>query len=290
MRAISTVCWLAAGLAGVTPAGAQIRASERALVAQDVDGTRITVEYARPRARGRELYGVLEPWGRSWTPGADRATTIEVSRPVTILGMPVPKGRYSVWLQLEEQGPWTFFLDSRDTIGHAAYPKPASAAYRAPVTPRDAPHTEVLTWSFPDVSTSGATLEMRWGTKAVRIPIVVQPTYRMTFTEADVAPFVGVYDFTWTDPANKNPRARFTIVWRDGRLVGLWEPVQFGAAETWLLAEGPDRFVRSLVRNGELWSTIDSSVLVFTRSDGRVTGFEMRDGAAIDGRGVRQGR
>jgi hypothetical protein len=285
---MTMVCWLAVGVAGVVPAGAQIRASERALVAQEVDGTRITVEYGRPQARGRELYGVLEPWGRSWTPGADRATTIEVSKPVTILGMSVPKGRYSVWLQLEEQGPWAFFLDPRDAIGHAAFLKPTSGQYRAPVTPISVPHTEVLTWSFPEVSTSGATLDMRWGTKAVRIPIAVQPTYAMTFSEADVAPYVGVYDFTWTDPANKNPRARFTIAWRDGRLVGLWTPAQFGATETWLLGKEPDRFVRSLVRNGELWSTFDSSVLVFTRSNGRVTGFELRDGDALDGRGVRQ--
>jgi hypothetical protein len=148
----------------------------------------------------------------------------------------------------------------------------------------------VLTWSFPEVSTSGTTLDMRWGTKAVRIPIVVQPTYAMTFAEADVAPYVGTYDFAWTDPDNKNPRSQFTIVWRGGRLVGQWTPAQFGTTETWLLGEGPDRFVRSFVPNGELWSTIESSVLVFARSDGRVTGFELRSGDEVSARGLRRDR
>ena len=61
---------------------AQIVASERALVAQTVDGTRITVDYSRPRARGRtNIYGGMEKWGITWTPGADDATTLEVSKP-----------------------------------------------------------------------------------------------------------------------------------------------------------------------------------------------------------------
>jgi hypothetical protein len=62
-------------------AGAQIVASERALVAQVVDGTRLTVDYSRPRARGRtNIYGGMEKWGRAWTPGADDATTLEFNR------------------------------------------------------------------------------------------------------------------------------------------------------------------------------------------------------------------
>jgi hypothetical protein len=79
-------------LAPVLPA--QIVASERAMVAQTVDGTRITVNYSRPRARGRtNIYGGMEKWGTTWTPGADDATTLEVSRPVQLLGLTVPKGR-----------------------------------------------------------------------------------------------------------------------------------------------------------------------------------------------------
>jgi len=45
---------LAATLLGAVPnASAQLRASERGYVAQNVDGTRVTVDYSRPRARGR---------------------------------------------------------------------------------------------------------------------------------------------------------------------------------------------------------------------------------------------
>jgi hypothetical protein len=46
------VCALSALVVPALPA--QIVASERAMVAQTVDGTRITVDYSRPRARSHE--------------------------------------------------------------------------------------------------------------------------------------------------------------------------------------------------------------------------------------------
>ena len=70
--ASAAVLWVSA--VTTAPAGAQIMASERAMVAQTVDGTRLTVDYSRPRARGRtNIYGGMEKWGITWTPGADGA-------------------------------------------------------------------------------------------------------------------------------------------------------------------------------------------------------------------------
>jgi hypothetical protein len=52
---------------------AQVRASESALVAQTIDGTRFTVEYSRPRARSRDsLFGkiVTRPSSSRWKTAA----------------------------------------------------------------------------------------------------------------------------------------------------------------------------------------------------------------------------
>ncbi|HEX9484759.1 MAG TPA: DUF2911 domain-containing protein, partial [Gemmatimonadaceae bacterium] len=69
------------------PAHAQIRASEPATFTQTIDGTKITMQYSRPRARGREtLFGSSDVvrWNEVWTPGANYATTLEVSKPVKL--------------------------------------------------------------------------------------------------------------------------------------------------------------------------------------------------------------
>src|ERR1700709_690897 len=79
---------------------AQIRASEPASVTQTVDGTRLTIEYSRPRVRGRKaLFGTkFVEWNEVGPPGANYATTLETSRDITLDGHAVQKGKYSVWM------------------------------------------------------------------------------------------------------------------------------------------------------------------------------------------------
>jgi Protein of unknown function (DUF2911) len=271
-------------------AGAQIVASERATVSQTVDGTKISVDYSRPRARGRtNIYGGMEKWGTTWTPGADDATTLDVNKPITVLGLTVPKGRYSVWFVLREREPWTFVLDPRDTLFHTDHPDSTAQQLRATFTPHTVAHTEVLTWEFPAVSTTGATLAFRWGTMGAEFPLTVMPSLPLMVGEAEAAPFVGEYTYAWTDPESKEKPSRFTVVRRDGKLFGVWEPAQFGTMrEMQLLPNGPDRFAYGFMRNGELWSTNPRMNVRFTRTNGRVSGFEYGDGTEVFARATRK--
>ena len=66
---------------------------------QIIDGTKISMEYSRPRARGRNpLFGNprVVRWNEVWTPGANWATTFEINKPITLAGRAVAKGKYSV--------------------------------------------------------------------------------------------------------------------------------------------------------------------------------------------------
>ena len=257
---------------------AQIVASERAMVAQTVDGTRITVDYARPRARGRtNIYGGMEPWGRSWTPGADDATTFAVNKPVQLLGLTVPAGRYSVWFVPREHEAWSFVLDPRDTLFHTAFPDSTPQQLRATFRPYDVAHTEALTFDFPEVTITGATLRFRWGTKGADFPITVTPTLPFTVSAADAAPFLGAYDFTWIDTTQAIAPTVFTVERRDDRLFGVWDPPLFGTQrEMQLLTNGPDRFAYGWYRDGSLWATNPELNIVFERENGVVTGFVYR--------------
>ena len=55
----------------------KIKPSQHGTVSQRIADTTITVEYNRPVARGRELFGRLVPYGRIWCPCADDATTVD---------------------------------------------------------------------------------------------------------------------------------------------------------------------------------------------------------------------
>lgn len=278
-------------LAVVPIASAQIVASERGSVSQIVDGTHLRVDYSRPRLRGRDsVFGKLEPWGRAWTPGADSATTLLINKNVRLLGVPVPAGKYSVWLVPRAGAPWTFVLDPRTTLYHTAHPESTSRQIRVPVIPKTVPRTDVLTWSFPSISNTGTTLEMRWETTAIELPIDVPATYPVTVSAADAAPYLGEYELVNTHAGVADPPIALTISRRDdGVMLGQW--FVNGTARGWqLLQEGrPDTFVQGNRVRDELWWVVSWQRVEFKRGgDGQVTGFEIRNDTAVSARGTRK--
>ena len=163
-----------------------LNASELATISQVVDGTKVTVEYSRPRARGRTgLFGTEVKFGHVWTPGANQSTTLAVSNDVTINGHPVAKGKYSVWMVVAP-GDWELVLDHDTTLYHTNGPsrRPGQIRFMAPREHNA--FTEVLTWSFPVVSASSMTLTMQWDTVSVPLAIKVTPTFT-TAVPADAA-------------------------------------------------------------------------------------------------------
>src|SRR6476620_6215105 len=70
------------------------RPSQHGSVSQQVANTTITVDYNRPVARGRSLFGSLVPYGRVWCPGADYCTTIQLSTDVKVNDQKLAAGTY----------------------------------------------------------------------------------------------------------------------------------------------------------------------------------------------------
>jgi hypothetical protein len=165
---------LSLGMLLMSPAVSQAQGypfSQRGTVSQRIAFTDIRIEYGRPTARGRTLFGALVPWDSIWHPGADRATEITISRDITIDGQALAKGVYSTWLIPRASGAWTFILNRRTNIQHTPYPGAGGDALRLDVTPDQASHLETLTWLFPAVLRDEATLRFQWGTSGINLHI-----------------------------------------------------------------------------------------------------------------------
>ena len=177
---------------------------------QTVDGRVLTMEWARPRARARDpLFGGVVHWDEVWTPGANDATVLEVSRDVRIDGHEVPAGRWSVWLVVREEEPWEMVLDPRDDLWHTVHPGPTDDQIRFPVEPDRGDHVEALLWYVPTVRRDGATLVMAWGTTRVAFDVEVEPTYGYTMTAEEAAPFLGEWEMERV--AGRNAGERFEV-------------------------------------------------------------------------------
>jgi hypothetical protein len=281
-------CWLLAGaVAWGAPTGlqAQVRASEPATVSQTVDGTVLTVEYSRPRTRGRSpIYGKEVKWGEVWTPGANWATTLDVSNDVTIDGHAVPKGKYSVWMEVE-QGAWTVILDPKAKQFHTAHPKPDSSQIRFPVTPDSVAGPEVLLWSFPELSSTGTVLEMAWAGRSARLTIAVTPSHPLTL-DANLAPrYVGDYAVRWiprdtaaAPDSTPPPQETWKVSYNGGKLMLDWEVTGDSGApyHAILVSIGDDAFYPGFVEEGDMFDAVPSLATEFAVVDGKATGFVIR--------------
>jgi len=158
------------GLAFQTPA---VKPSQHGSVTQLVAMTTITVDYNRPVARGRDLFGALVPYDRVWCPGADDCTTITVSTDVTIEGHALAAGTYSLWAK-PGAAKWTMIVNRAHPIFHTRYQTVTDQdVLTLEVTPRAGSHMETLAFYFPVVNAKHAELALHWGTVVVPLAIDV---------------------------------------------------------------------------------------------------------------------
>jgi hypothetical protein len=149
----------------------RLRPSQHATVSQRIADTTVTIEYNRPVARGRELFGMLVPYGRVWCPGADECTTIAVSSGVKMGGQELAAGTYSLWA-LPEADHWTMIVNRVQPVFHTRYPN-GQDVLRLETTPRKGEHMETLAFYFPVVDGRHAELVLHWGTTVVPLTIDV---------------------------------------------------------------------------------------------------------------------
>ncbi|HEY6348278.1 MAG TPA: DUF2911 domain-containing protein [Candidatus Angelobacter sp.] len=156
----------------VLPANAQSalldlpRDSQRAEVMQKIGITNITIIYHRPLAKGRKVFGGLEPYGKPWRAGANENTTIEFSDPVSVEGKPLAKGIYGLHM-IPGETDWTIiFSKNSSSWGSFSYDEKEDALRVTVKSHPDEMH-EALTYDFDDPKASGATITMRWDKIAV---------------------------------------------------------------------------------------------------------------------------
>lgn len=169
MKRILLILLAAAG----TAAAQGVPFSQHGSVAQRVSHTNIAIEYNRPVARGRALFGALVKWDTIWHPGADSASRISFDKDVVLEGRSLSRGDYSLWLIPREHAPWTLILNSESRVFHSPYPGPQGDVLRVDITPERGAHMETLAWYFPVVGRDSVVLRMHWGETVLPIRIRV---------------------------------------------------------------------------------------------------------------------
>jgi hypothetical protein len=212
---------LAAWSAAPSTADAQkYRISQRGTISQTLGATEVSLDYSRPLVRGRSgLFGEVVHWGELWTPGANLATTLDVSDTITLDGHSVPTGTWSMWIIPSQVGPWELVLDPRDSLFHTQRPELTGDQIRFPLAVKtDAAHAEALTWSFPRIAQDGATLRMNWAAYEIDLEVGVKSIEPVVTVAADeAAPYIGAWQVTFLPNPAMGPNAPPPTVLTIGR-------------------------------------------------------------------------
>lgn len=163
---VFAACLSLAGHAQNPPASPPAKATGK------IGDANITIDYSAPSVKGRKIFGGLEAYGKPWRAGANRATTLETDKAITVEGKALPAGKYSLFLTPGENE-WTVILNSETgqwgiKRGGEANRDPAKDVVTAVVKPvKSSTLTEQLTYS---VNSNGIT--MKW--ENVEVPISIK--------------------------------------------------------------------------------------------------------------------
>ena len=145
-----------------------------------LNGHSVKVCYGRPSSRGRTMIGGRDvPYDKLWRTGANEPTMVHATGSISIAGIEVEPGSYSLYT-IPGQAEWTIIVNSSITQwGHIAeytYRVRRNEVGRATVPhERTARHVETLTLTADPVE-SEAIMFLEWERTSIAIPIMLLDT------------------------------------------------------------------------------------------------------------------
>ena len=152
-----------------------------------VGGSWIVVDYGRPIARGRDVFGSGDDYGRAistggvWRLGANRSTRLTTEADLAFGDQGLPAGEYTVFAELGENE-WTLILSSwgAKKSGGEDDPDALWGAYgytadrdvvRVPMTVTTSDmSTDQLVVAFTDMTAEGGMFTVWWDDQLARTP------------------------------------------------------------------------------------------------------------------------
>jgi hypothetical protein len=162
--------------------------TKRAMIAEQVGLTEVSIRYHRPAVNGREgkIWGQVVPKGfvdqgfgnrkpSPWRAGANETTVIEFDHDVKVEGQMLPKGKYGFFIAYDPLGSTLIFSKKSDGWGSFFYEEKEDAL-RVKVKPQPLEKSvESLKYEFSNQTPSSAVITLTW--EKLAIPFKVEVDY-----------------------------------------------------------------------------------------------------------------
>jgi hypothetical protein len=141
--------------------------------AENAGGASLWIDYGRPAARGRTVFGGIVPWGEVWRTGANAATQFKTDHTLTFGNVEVPAGFYSLWSVPTATG-WKLIVNS-ETGEWGTEHKPALDMYTIDLAVSTLPQPVERFVIGITPSASGGAITFDWETRRGTATFETQP-------------------------------------------------------------------------------------------------------------------
>lgn len=135
----------------------------------------ITIEYSRPSAKGRLVYGDVVPFGKVWRTGANNSTKITFGEDVKLAGNEVKSGTYALY-SVPNKDTWDIMLYKDITLGGNVNDyKIENEVLRIKAIPTTLVNKiETFTIELTNITATSCNLELTWENTQVTVPITTE--------------------------------------------------------------------------------------------------------------------
>ena len=145
--------------------------SPTATITQKVGVSNISVEYSRPGAKEREIFGELVSYGKMWRTGANKATKITFNENCVFGGAKVKKGSYSL-VTIPGKKQWTVVLNKNTEqwgVGEYDEKNQVCSVVAKVIETKD--FTESFTIDFGTFKSFSTIMSLKWANTKIDIKI-----------------------------------------------------------------------------------------------------------------------
>ena len=145
--------------------------SPTATITQKVGISNISVEYSRPGAKEREIFGGLVSYEKMWRTGANKVTKITFDENCVFGGAKIKKGSYSLFT-IPGKKEWTVVLNKNTELwGVGEYDKEKQVCSIVAKVIETKDFTESFTIDFGTFQSFSAIMSLKWANTKIGIKI-----------------------------------------------------------------------------------------------------------------------
>ncbi len=135
----------------------------------------ISLDYSRPSAKGRVVFGDVVPFGKIWRTGANGATKLTFGDNVKIEGMDVPAGTYALYT-IPNKDSWDILIYKDLSLGgDVANYKKENELTRFTVKPKQLnDKVETFTIEFADITPRSTNILLKWENTVVAMNVTTE--------------------------------------------------------------------------------------------------------------------